>query len=114
MAEPILFPMCGERITHADLRARRRLWGGSPVYCVERPADVLPAMAGLILRRARPRSPQCRSRLFGRRDASELRRLALEQATIDAAGSRGKRGVGTLFDDLAAIEHQNTVEAAYR
>src|SRR6266851_8719833 len=59
---------------------------------LRRAAGVRPAMAGLILRRARPRSPQCRSRLFGRRDASELRRLALEQATIDAAGSRGKRG----------------------
>jgi hypothetical protein len=44
----------------------------------------------------------------------ELRRLALEQAAIDAAGSRRKRSVGTLIDDLAAIEHQNPIEAAHR
>jgi hypothetical protein len=45
--------------------------------------------------------------VFGRRDVGELHRLTLEQAAIDAAGSRHKCGVGPLFDDLAAIEHQN-------
>jgi Sulfite exporter TauE/SafE len=49
-----------------------------------------------------------------RRNTLKLRRLALEQPAIDSARPVGERGVGTLLDDLAAIEHQDAVEAAHR
>src|SRR5262249_45747343 len=47
-----------------------------------------------------------------RRD--ELRGLPLEQAAIGAAGAHRQRFVGALLDDLAAVEHQDAVEAAHR
>ena len=53
--------------------------------------------------------PQPRSPLFSRRDISELGCLALEQAAIDATGSRRKGGMGALFDDVAVIEYQNPI-----
>src|SRR6267142_2711675 len=52
--------------------------------------------------------------LFRRRDAGEFRRLALEQPAIDSSRPGGERGMGTLLDDLAAVEHQDAVEAAHR
>src|SRR6202022_1925256 len=47
------------------------------------------------------------------RDTAEFRRLALEQPAIDSPRPVGERGVGALLDDLAAIEHQDAVEAAH-
>src|ERR1700726_3429585 len=49
-----------------------------------------------------------------RRHAIELGRLPLEQPAIDSPGPGGERGMGSLLDDLAAIEPQDPVEAAYR
>ena len=44
----------------------------------------------------------------------QFQRLALEQAAIDAAGLPGEHRVRALLDDLAAIEHQDAIEAAHR
>src|SRR5262245_1741113 len=53
-----------------------------------------------------------RHKSLSRRD--ELGGLQLEQAAIDAARARRERSVGALLDDLAAVEHQDAVEAAHR
>src|SRR5437868_5669732 len=47
-------------------------------------------------------------------DTSELHHLALEQAAIDAAGLAREPGMRALLDDLAAVEHQDAIEAAHR
>src|SRR5512140_2431410 len=47
-------------------------------------------------------------------DASELHDLTLEQAAIDSPGLAREHGMGALLDDLAAVEHQDPVEAAHR
>src|SRR6267154_6454908 len=67
------------------------------------------ASTARLMRRARDNAS-----LFRRRDAGEFRRLALEQPAIDSPRPGGERGMGTLLDDLAAVEHQDAVEAAHR
>src|SRR5260221_12930828 len=56
----------------------------------------------------------CNTGSLRRRNPVEFRRLALEQSAIDAAGTRSKRRVAALLDDLAAVEHENAIEAAHR
>ena len=52
--------------------------------------------------------------LLGHREGSELRRLSLKQPAIDSACADGEDSMGALFDDIAAIKYQDTVEATYR
>jgi len=45
--------------------------------------------------------------------ARELGGLPLEQRTVDSVGTRNQRRMGALLDDVAAVEHQDTIEAAH-
>src|ERR1700688_5139809 len=75
----------------------------------------IPRCAIALLRFARfTRAKRDAPPLFRRRDGGEFRCLALEQTAIESARANGKRGMGALLDDLAAVEHQDGGEAEHR